>query len=81
MSTKPLLKAMGLTLLASSILSATPALASSFSITSTWDLENTRRMVKEALPKEAVDVDIQCQTMNMAVGNDLSRCGTDWRKP
>lgn len=81
MTTKYLRRSLSLVLLAGSFLSGSPALAGSYSQTSTWDLDNTRRMVKETIPKEAVDVDIQCQTMNRAVGNDLSRCGADWRKP
>ncbi|MEY3736013.1 MAG: hypothetical protein RLZZ624_1072 [Cyanobacteriota bacterium] len=74
-------RALPLALLAGSLISVAPALAGSLSITSTWDLENTRRMVKELIPKEAMDVDIRCQTMERAVGNDLSRCGADWRMP
>lgn len=68
-------------LLAGGLLSAAPAMAGSFSMTSTWDLENTRRMVNEALPKQSMDVDIVCQTMNRSVGNDLSRCGASYRMP
>lgn len=81
MTPRTLRRALALTLLTCGLISAGPALAGTLSITSTTDLENTRRMVKDLIPGEAMDVDIECQTLNLAVGNDLSRCGADWRMP
>jgi hypothetical protein len=81
MPTATLRQLLTLGLLAGGLLGAAPALAGSFSMTSTWDQENTRRMVTEALPKQSTDVDIVCQTMNRSVGNDLSRCGASYRQP
>lgn len=81
MNAKKLRSALSLLLLAGGLLSLTPAKAGTYSMTSNWDLENTHRMLKESLPKEALDVSIKCQTLNLAVGNDLSRCGADWRMP
>lgn len=74
-------RTLSLVLVAGSLISAAPALAGSLSITSTWDLENTNRMLKDLIPKQAMDVVIRCQTMERAVGYDLSRCGADWRMP
>ena len=64
-----------------SVVCAPPVLAGTFAMTSHWDLENTRRMVSEAIPKQATDINIACETMNLAVGNDLSRCGASYRMP
>ena len=75
------LRNLGLALLAGSVVSTGPALAGTYSMSSTWDLENTRRMLTESIPKGAMDVSIECQTINRAVGNILSRCGADWRMP
>ena len=81
MESKTLRTCFCLGLVTAGLLGAGPALAGSFSMTSTWDQENTRRMVTEALPKQSTDVDIVCQSMNRSVGNDLSRCGASYRMP
>lgn len=81
MTSKTLRPCFCLGLVTAGLLGAAPALAGSFSMTSTWDQENTRRMVTEALPKQSTDVDIVCQSMNRSVGNDLSRCGASYRMP
>jgi hypothetical protein len=68
-------------MVAGSFVCASPVLAGSFSMTSNWDLENTRRMVMDTVPKQATDIKIACQSMNAQVGNIRSRCGVDYRMP
>lgn len=81
MTVKTIRRLLSTLLLSGGLMGITPALAGTYSMTSTWDLENTRRMLTESIPKGAMDVSIECQTMNRAVGNILSRCGADWRMP
>lgn len=66
---------------AGSLSGGAPALAGTYAITSNWDLENARRILKEAIPKDGMEINMTCQTMNLAKGNDLSRCGAHWRMP